>query len=190
MGDNFEKQKATNTIDAPQDNFEIIVRRRNGHVHASIPDLWLYAHASDLPTAIRLLDEKKELLLADLSAAGVLDQLSRRQSRLPVFAATSLWQELVLFVAKFAIVGFILFAAFAAVVSSAMQLRNLTGADIGSVAERLLERAAAPNATLSEQKRRKILSELNILAERWGPFIDEAATALKLDRHAKPQPDR
>lgn len=195
MGEELEKQKTTITVDSPQDNFDIIVRRRNNRIQVSIPDLWLYAHADDLPTAMRLLDEKKELLLADLSAAGVLDQLGKKQSRLPATEAASLRQELVRFLAKFAIVGFILSAAFAAVASIAItqvasvksnvtkQLKNLTGAQIASVADRLLERAAAPTADLSEEKRRKILSEIKILAERWGPFIDEAAAALKLDGH-------
>ena len=60
----------------PLDRFEISVRRKDDKITAAVPQLGLYATATDIHGALDALERKKAALLDDLTAAGELENLS------------------------------------------------------------------------------------------------------------------
>ena len=52
------------------DKFEISIRRKDDKIIAAVPQLGLYATASDIHGALDALERKKAALLKDLIAAG------------------------------------------------------------------------------------------------------------------------
>src|SRR5690348_6202794 len=57
------------------DKFDISIRRNDDNVTAAVPQLGLYASASDIHSALDALERKKAALLEDLTAAGEIDNL-------------------------------------------------------------------------------------------------------------------
>ena len=55
------------------DELDVIIRRRGDKAYASIPQLALYAHGNDVTTALSRLEEKKNLLINELTEAGELE---------------------------------------------------------------------------------------------------------------------
>jgi hypothetical protein len=58
------------------DKFEISIRRKNDKTIAAVPQLGLYATATDIHGALDALERKKAALLEDLTAAGEVENLS------------------------------------------------------------------------------------------------------------------
>src|SRR5258707_12269881 len=74
---------------SPLDKFEISIRRKDDKIIAAVPQLGLYATASDVYGALDALERKKAALLQDLTAAGGGENLSAVALAEPAGPATS-----------------------------------------------------------------------------------------------------
>jgi hypothetical protein len=175
------------------DKFDIVIRCREDTVTASVPQLSLYATASDIPGALNVLEQKKVALLNDLDAAGMPDDLSAPATPLAVAESgvpgTSqvLWQfmlKLTIFFAVAAVAIVIMtnlitrkledLATTAETTRLAWQatLKSYSGAQFWANIEKNLDQLA--KSDISEDKREKMLSDIRVIRDRWWPFIAEA----------------
>jgi hypothetical protein len=171
------------------DKFEISIRRKDDKIIAAVPQLGLYATASDIHGALDALERKKAALLEDLTAAGEVETLSPAVAD-PVAPATS--QGLAQFTLKVGIV--VVLVAGAIVLTSNLIATKLEstrlawqatlqehtkigGAQFWSKIEKSLDQLADPKSEMPEEKRQKILSNIRVLRDRWWPFIAEAVPA-------------
>src|SRR6516165_8698583 len=174
----------------PLDKFEISVRRKDDKITAAVPQLGLYATATDIHGALDALERKKAALLDDLTAAGEVEKLSAAAVADPVAPATS--QGLAQFALKVGIV--VVLVAAAIVITSNLIATKLEstrlawqatlqdyskigGAQFWSKVEKGLDQLADPKSEMPEEKRQKILSNIRVLRDRWWPFIAEAMPA-------------
>ena len=174
------------------DKFDIIIRCREDKVTASVPQLSLYATATDIPGALNVLEQKKAALRNDLDSAGMPDDLSAPATPLTVaeYGAPGTSQVLWQFVLKLTI--FFAVAAVAIVIMTdliARKLENLattaettrlawqatlkgySGAQFWANIEKNLDQLA--KSDISEDKREKILSDIRVIRDRWWPIIAE-----------------
>jgi hypothetical protein len=172
------------------DQFEISIRRRNDKITAAVPQLGLYATASDIHGALDALERKKTALLEDLTAAGEVENLSAAAVADPVAPAPS--QGLAQFTLKVGIV--VALIAIAIVITTNLvaakiettrlawqatiqEHTKIGGAQFWSKVEKGLDQLADPKSEMPEEKRQKILSNIRVLRDRWWPFIAEAVPA-------------
>jgi hypothetical protein len=172
------------------DKFEISIRRKDDKIMAAVPQLGLYATASDIHGALDALERKKAALLKDLIAAGEVEHLSAVAVADPVAPATS--RGLAQFTLKVGIV--VVLVAGAIVLTSNLIATKLEstrlawqatlqehtkigGAQFWSKVEKSLDQLADPKSEMPEEKRQKILSNIRVLRDRWWPFIAEAVPA-------------
>ena len=172
------------------DKFEISIRRKDDKIIAAVPQLGLYATASDIHGALDALERKKAALLKDLIAAGEVEHLSAVPVADPVAPAAS--QGLAQFALKVGIV--VVLVAAAIVITSNLIATKLEstrlawqatlqdyskigGAQFWSKVEKGLDQLADPRSEMPEEKRQKILSNIRVLRDRWWPFIAEAMPA-------------
>jgi hypothetical protein len=171
------------------DKFEISIRRKDDKIIAAVPQLGLYATASDIHGALDALERKKAELLKDLIAAGEVEQLSAVAVADPV-PATS--QGLAQFALKVGIVVVLVAAAIVLtsnLIATKLESTRLAwqatlqdytkigGAQFWSKVERSLDQLADPKSEMPEEKRQKILSNIRVLRDRWWPFIAAAMPA-------------
>jgi hypothetical protein len=155
------------------DDLEIVIRRRNGHYLARIPQIGLYATGDSLPNAVAALDDKKHALKEELIKANALDDVivspPGQRRVLPA---------LLLFAAKAAVVLVAILYAVAyserAFERQVDQLRKVGGASFWSGLEQNIARAAAPGGDLPEAKKQELLANIHVIVERWRPFVREA----------------
>jgi hypothetical protein len=169
------------------DKFDISIRRQDDKVTAAVPQLGLYATASDIRSALDALERKKAALLEDLTAAGEIDNLSAAPTADPVPPAAS--YGLARFALKVAII--VAAVAIAIVVTTNLIMSKIEhtrlawqatlqdyskigGAQFWAKVEKGLDQLADPNSEMPEEKRQKILANIRVLRERWWPFIAEA----------------
>jgi hypothetical protein len=174
----------------PLDKFEISIRRKDDKIIAAAPQLGLYATATDIHGAIDALERKKAALLEDLTAAGEIEHLFPVAAADPVAPAAS--QGLAQFTLKVGIV--VVLVAIAIVISTNLIATKLEttrvawqatlqdygkigGAQFWSKVEKSLDDLANPKSEMPEDKRRKILSNIRAIRDRWWPFIAEAMAA-------------
>jgi hypothetical protein len=172
------------------DQFEISIRRRNDKITAAVPQLGLYATASDIHGALDALERKKAALLEDLTAAGEVENLPAAAVADPVAPAPS--QGLAQFALKVGIVVALIAIAIvitANLVATKIETARLAwqatiqehtkigGAQFWSKVEKSLDQLADPKSEMPEEKRQKILSNIRVLRDRWWPFIAEAVPA-------------
>jgi hypothetical protein len=172
------------------DKFEISIRRKNDKTIAAVPQLGLYATATDIHGALDALERKKAALLEDLTAAGEVENLSAVPVADPMAPAIS--QGLAQFTLKVGIV--VVLVAIAIVITTNLiatkiettrlaweaTLQDYTkigGAQFWSKVEKSLDQLADPKSEMPEEKRQKILSNIRVLRDRWWPFIAEAVPA-------------
>ena len=74
---------------SPLDKFEISIRRKDDKIIAAVPQLGLYATASEIHGALDALERKKAALLQDLTAAGEVENLSAVAVADPAVPTTS-----------------------------------------------------------------------------------------------------
>jgi hypothetical protein len=172
------------------DKFDISIRRKDDKVTAAVPQLGLYATASDLHSALDALERKKATLLEDLTAAGEIDNLSAAAAVDPAPPAVSYG------LARFALkVGIIVAAVAIAIVvttnlittklentrvawqATLQEHSKIGGAQFWAKVEKGLDQLADPKSEMPEGKRQKILANIRALRERWWPFIAEALPA-------------
>jgi len=174
----------------PLDRFEISVLRKDDKITAAVPQLGLYATATDIHGAIDALERKKAALLDDLTAAGELENLSPVAFPNPVPLGAS--QGLARFILKVGI--FVALVAIAIVVTTNLlatkiettraawqttlqENTKIGGAQFWSKVEKSLDDLADPKSEMPEEKRQKILSNIRVLRDRWWPFIAAAMPA-------------
>ena len=175
------------------DQFEISIRRRNDKITAAVPQLGLYATASDVHGALDALEQKKAALLEDLTAAGEVENLSAAAD--PVAPAPS--QGLAQFALKVGIVVALIAIAIvitANLIATKIETARLAwqatiqehtkigGAQFWSKVEKGLDQLADPKSEMPEDKRQKILSDIRAIRDRWWPFI---AAAMPADAKSK-----
>jgi len=172
------------------DQFEISIRRKNDKVTAAVPQLGLYATASDIHGALDAFERKKAALLEDLTAAGEVETLSPAAVADPVVPTTS--QGLAQFALKVGIVVALIAGAIVLtsnLIATKLESTRLAwqatlqehtkigGAQFWSKVEKSLDQLADPKSEMPEEKRQKILSNIRVLRDRWWPFIAEAVPA-------------
>src|SRR5262249_53448118 len=171
------------------DELDIVIRHKSGKVTAGIPQLGLYATADAVHAAITPLEQKRAAFFADLNEAGGLDDLEVRH-----YSVRSAPQErrsdLGQFTLKALIIvgliagAFILSAALvvprierivANTEAKMQQYTKVGGAQFWAKVEGELERAVDPAHDMPPEKKRKLLSQIHVLVERWRPFVAEVA---------------
>ncbi len=155
---------------------DIVLRQKSGKVVASIPQLGLYGIGPNATSALSALEQKKAALLDDMKAAEVPDEFER-----VAWSAGSPMRvqrgNLRQFLLKVLIVVVLLSAATlipAWLLATKIQ-KDLAGFSTGgrqfwTKLESELGRAADPSSDLPEAKKRKILSDLRAIVERWRPY--------------------
>jgi hypothetical protein len=180
------------------DELDIVIRRKGEKIVASIPQLGLVATGSEPQVALSALEQKKNLLLEDMKAAGVADnfEIATWSKRSQTQGQTLRWGGILEFLAKFAIVlvvlGGIGVASASVVAAKIKEQTRMGGAQFWAKLESDLARVADPAHDLSEQKRKKILSDLRTIVDHWKPFAAELAPfflALRGENSQNPLPD-
>ena len=171
------------------DELDIVIRQKSGKVTAGIPQLGLYSKADDVHAAITALEQKRAAFLADLNEAGGLDDLEVRHYNVSS-APQRRRSELGQFTLKALIIiglitgAFILWAALLIpriervaenTEAKMQQYTKVGGAQFWAKVEDELERAADPAHDIPPEKKRKLLSQIHVLVERWRPFVAEVA---------------
>jgi hypothetical protein len=171
------------------DKLDIVIRQKSGKVTAGIPQLGLYATADDVHAAITSLEQKRAAFLADLGEAGGLDDLEvrhynvgsppqRRRSELGQFTLKALI-IIGLIAGAFLLSAALLAPRVERVVEKTeakmQQYTTVGGAQFWAKVEGELERAADPAHDIPPEKKRKLLSQIHVLVERWRPFMAEIA---------------
>src|SRR5215813_10376800 len=171
------------------EELDIIIRHKGGKVIAGIPQLSLYAKADDVHAAITALEQKRTAFFGDLAESGALDELEVRDYS-PRRASPRDHGGLGQFTLKALIIIGLIAGAF--ILSAALlvprieriventeakmqQYTKVGGAQFWEKLEDELERAADPAHDIPPEKKRKLLSQIQVLVERWRPFMAEVA---------------
>jgi hypothetical protein len=178
------------------DEFDVIIRRKNGRVIASIPPLGLYATADDTVAALDKLDVKKRTYEADLEEAGLSEIIAASDNTTGASAAASKAGSLRTVALKSGIIigmitaaliigGGILASRIDATIDRAIysvktQLGPLANGKIGgsqfwSKIESELQRAAAADNNLAPEKQERLLASIRAIVARVRPFASEIA---------------
>jgi len=169
------------------DELDIVVRHKGGKVIAGIPQLSLYAKADDVHAAIAALEQKRTAYFGDLAEA--LDDLEVRDytvQRVSPRDRGGLGQFTLKALIMIGLIAgaFILSAALLAprierivenTEAKMQQYTKVGGAQFWEKLERELGRAADPAYEIPPEKKRKLLSQIHVLVERWRPFMTEIA---------------
>jgi hypothetical protein len=159
------------------DELDIVIRNKGAKVSAGIPQLALWATASDAHEAINALEQKRATFLADLAEAGGLDDLEPRPYT--VRSASPPRAELAQFTLKgLIIIGLIagLFTLSGAWLASRVErVSKVGGAQFWEKMEHELDRAADPASDLPAEQKRKLLAQIHVIVERLRPFVAEIA---------------
>jgi hypothetical protein len=163
------------------DELDIVIRNKGAKVSAGIPQLALWATASDAHEAIDALEQKRATFLADLAEAGGLDDLEPRPYT--VRSASPPRAELAQFTLKgLIIIGLIagLFTLSGAWLASRVErvvatTTKVGGAQFWEKMEHELDRAADPASDLPAEQKRKLLAQIHVIVERLRPFVAEIA---------------
>jgi hypothetical protein len=165
------------------EELDIVIRRKDGRVTAGIPQLALYVTADDVHAAITALEQKRTAFFGDLAGDIELPSTGGWRQR-PTEGG----------IGQFALKAAIVIGLIAgtAVISAALllpkieriivnaqarvqQLTKFGGHEFWTKAERELARAAEPTSDLTPEQKRRILSQINVIVERWRPFVAEIA---------------
>jgi hypothetical protein len=170
------------------DELDIIIRHKGGKVIAGIPQLSLYAKADDVHGAITALEQKRTAYFGDLAESGALDDLEVREYVVSRPSPRGGHGGLGQFTLKALIVIGLITGA--SILSTALlasrveriianteekmqQYTKIGGAQFWTKVEGQLEQAAARD--MPDEQKRKLLSQIHVLVERWRPFATEIA---------------
>ena len=170
------------------DELDIVIRHKGGKVIAGVPQLSLYVKADDIHAAITALGQKRMAYFGDLAESGALDDLEVREYA--PHASPRGHGGLGQFTLKALIIVGLIVGAF--ILSAALlvprieriventeakmqQYTKVGGAQFWEKLERELGRAADPAYEIPPEKKRKLLSQIHVLVERWRPFVAEVA---------------
>jgi hypothetical protein len=171
------------------DKVDVVLRRRNGKIFASIPQLRLYAKGDNVDAALAALESKKAALAAELEEVGEVDSL-----QVDILAAAGARTRLVQpagdlgqFIVKTAVVAVAIAAVLVVsalfITSSVQQLvysvqhTKIGGQQFWSRVEQELDRLASPQNDLPEAKKQKLLADIHAIAVKWRPFVVEVQSA-------------
>ena len=172
------------------DELDIVIRRKNGKILASIPQFSLYAKGENVEAALSALDEKKKELAAELEENGEFDilEIDNRRAGPSHGAPGSTFGDLSRFAIKAGIVAFCIAAALTisgVIVGSKIEkaINNVKSIKIGGAQfwtrmEAELDRMASPVSDLPEAKKQKLLADVRAIAVKWHPFVAEIQSAL------------
>jgi hypothetical protein len=169
------------------DELDIVIRHKKGKVIAGIPQLSLYVKADDVHAAITALEQKRAAYFGDLAEA--LEDLEVRDytvQRVSPRDRGGLGQFTLKALIIIGLIGgaFILSAALVAprierfvqnTEAKMQQYTKVGGAQFWEKLEGELGRAADPAYEIPPEKKRKLLSQIHVLVERWRPFVAEIA---------------
>lgn len=169
-------------------SYEIELRGRDGEFVAGIPQLDLYVRAESAQKALELLEEKKASVASGADDFGEFDDL-RTQPDYP--SAARRRSEYATFAVKCAIaIGMstaamlLLFGIISAAISPTLKkLKPLGSREILAGLEERLHRAAQPSESFTEERKQKILADVKIVAEKWGPFINDLLAILEKQKN-------
>src|SRR5215813_12823760 len=169
------------------DELDIVIRHKGGKVIAGVPQLSLYVKADDVHAAITALEQKRATFFGDLAESGALDDLevhdysTRRASPrdhggLGQFTLKAL--IVIGLIAGASILSTVLLASrieriVANTEAKMQQYTKIGGAQFWAKVEGQLEQLAARD--MPEEQKRKLLSQIHVLVERWRPFATEIA---------------
>ena len=164
------------------DTLDIVIRHADGKAIAGIPQIALYAKAENVAAALELLERKKNILKDDIAAAGIVEPLPNTAAA----GAASPTDGIGRFVIKSGIVA--LMVLLVLVVSGGMLASRMESAARGIVGgdlrggrqfwtnlEQGLERMADPSNEMSEERKKKLASNIRVLVNRLRPFTAEIA---------------
>jgi hypothetical protein len=178
------------------DQQDIVIRRKNNKVVASIPRFSLYAHGNTIDAALAELDAKKVAFTKELEDAGELEAFEAEPSTVTIgqrqpFAVIAPGD-----LRQFAVKVFIVAAAIAAVliisglfVASSAQsvvssIKGMGGPVFWGRVERELDRMASSENDMPEAKKQKVLADIRAIGAKWRPFLIELHSALTPPEHA------
>ena len=178
------------------DELQIVIRQKDGKVLASIPQLNLYAKATDIDAALAALNAKKANFVSEMEELGELETLEFPSS--PTASPTNVVNvggDLRQFALKTGIVAVavcaILIVSGLFIVSSAhialASIKDLGrgGTEFWARVERELDRMASPEGDLPPAKKEKLLADIRAIGAKWRPFVVELRSALApLDEEA------
>jgi len=177
------------------EHLDIVVRRKNGHCLASMPQINLFAAGDSVPAALENLEKKKQALVAELSAADCLedfriapadpylyaarrDAINVRRSALGFIGKT-------LVVVTALVIGGFFFTRYATknvdqlLSHQSTEMRDkfgsMGGAKFWANLEKQLANAADPKNDLPAAKKEAMLAQLRTIAERYRPFVREVS---------------
>jgi hypothetical protein len=162
------------------DDLDVVIRRVGGKVVAGVPRLALYATAATTASALELLDQKKKALRDDIAAAGMaelppeavpgvptqVDHIGRFAMKASIVAVLTL---LVMGISG-ALVANRIEASVTAMVGS----DRIGGRQFWTGLERALN-AAEPANEMPPERRKKLLSNIRVLVDRYRPFVAEVS---------------
>jgi hypothetical protein len=169
------------------DELDIVIRHKGGKVIAGVPQLSLYVKADDVHAAITALEQKRAAFFGDLAESGALDDLEVHDYSTRRALARD-YGDLGQFTLKALIVIGLITGA--SILSTALlasrveriianteekmqQYTKIGGAQFWTKVEGQLEQAAARD--MPDEQKRKLLSQIHVLVERWRPFATEIA---------------
>ena len=170
------------------EDHEIVLRGRDGEFVAGIPQLDLYVRADSPQKALDLLEEKKASLASGSADFGEFDDL---RTQPPLLSVVSRRDEYATFAVKCAIaVGMSTAAmlAFVGIIAVAIspalkKLKPAGSREILAAIEERLHRAAQPSEGFTEERKQKVLADVKLVAEKWGPFINDLLAILEKQKN-------
>jgi hypothetical protein len=187
------------------DEFDVVIRRKGEKVVAGIPQLRLYSKGETVNEALAALDIRKKAFEESLREAGQLDALELEDLSARPAVSRPAAGDIGRFAVKTTIVVGII--AVTAILSGLLLLFQIErtvdntlyaaqarfssvkigGTRFWSNIEAELDRAADRDRDLPEEKKRKLLSDIHIIVERWRPFVTELASAFSEAPTPNPQ---
>lgn len=173
------------------DQQDIVIRRKNRKVVASIPRFSLYAHGNNIDAALAALEAKKIAFTKELEDAGELEGFEANPSPVAIGQGQPFAINAAGDLRQFAVKVFIVAAAIAAVLmisglfiaSSAQSvvsnIKGMGGSAFWGRVERELDRMASPESDLPEAKKQKLLADIRAIGAKWRPFVVELRSALE-----------
>src|SRR5262249_51277254 len=169
------------------DELDIVIRHKGGKVIAGVPQLSLYVKADDVHAAITALEQKRKDYFGDLAEAledlkvrdySVQRVSSRDHGGLGQFTLKAL--IVIGLIAGASVLSTVLLASrieriVANTEAKMQQYTKIGGAQFWEKLERELGRASDPAYEIPPEKKRKLLSQIHVLVERWRPFMAEIA---------------
>jgi hypothetical protein len=175
------------------EHLDIVVRSKNGHCLASMPQINLFAAADNVPAALESLEKKKQDLIAELSGAECLEDFkvapadpylySPRREASSVRGSALAFIGKTLVVVTALVIGGIFFTRYASknvdqlLSHQSAEMRDrfssVGGAKFWTNLEKQLANAADPKNDLPLAKKEAMLAQIRTIAERYRPFVHE-----------------